>query len=275
MGEVKIEPAEIEAAEIEGVELKSATVAAIDGTTIDVEGIDAEGIDVVADEIDLQPVSDEITQFSDNEKIPVEHINFEFEQSHKLQGMLRQLSVFNDSQCYQSIKNKHRRKYKFRLDLGYLDPRPFRLRNIVWKWLYASLALWVFAAVFVFAGWFDQSSIASLGIFTGIIVSALLTLLTFFYLSHDTVYFRSQFGKIRLFELANNNPDKDSFHGFVNKIVVQINKSKAAKNMDQSQLLAAELKELRRLKDEGIVPGESYEKAKLQIFKHEAFKAAE
>ena len=270
MHQVKIEPAEIEAAEIEGAELKSAAVAAIDGSAIDVEGID-----LVAAEIDLQPVGDDITQFSDNEEIPVEHINFEFEQSHKLQGMLRQLSVFNDSHCYQSIKNKHRRKYKFRLDLAYLDPRPFRLRNIVWNWLYASLALFVLAGVFVFTGWFDQSSVTSLGIFTGIIVIALLTLLTFFYLSHDTVYFRSQFGKIRLFELANNNPDKESFRDFVNRIVVQINKSKAAKNMNQSQLLAAELKELRRLKDENIVPEEAYEKAKLQIFKHEAFKAAE
>jgi hypothetical protein len=274
MPEVNIKPAEIEAAEIEGVELKSAAVAATDGAAINIEGIDVEGTDAVAAEIDLQPVGDEITQFSDNEEIPVDHINFEFEQSHKLQGMLRQLSVFNDSQCYQSIKNKHRRKYKFRLDLAYLDPRPFRLRNIVWKWLYASLALWVLAGVFVLAGWFDQSSIASLGSFTGIIVIALLNLLTFFYLSHDTVYFRSQFGKIRLFELANNNPDTESFRGFVNQIVVQINKSKAAKNMDQSQLLAAELKELRRLKEEKIVPEESYQKARLQIFKHAAFKAA-
>jgi hypothetical protein len=270
MPQVKIEPAEIEAAEIEVVELKSVEVKAIDVADVDVESIDGE-----AAEIDLQPVGDEITQFSDNEEIPVEYVNFEFEQSHKLQGMLRQLSVFNDSQCYQSIKNKHRRKYKFRLDLAYLDPRPFRLRNIVWNWLYASLALWVFAGVFVFAGWFDRSSVTSLGIFTGIIVIALLTLLAFFYLSHDTVYFRSQFGKIRLFELANNNPDREIFRDFVNRIVVQINKSKAAKNMNQSQLLAAELKELRRLKDENIVPEDSYEKAKLQIFKHEAFKAAE
>ena len=91
----------------------------------------------------------------------------------------------------------------------------------------------------------------------------------------DTVYFRSQFGKIRLFELANNNPGKDDFRDFINKIVVQINKSKAAKGMNQSQLLAAELKELRRLKDEKIVPEEAYEKAKRLIFKHGAFKAAD
>ena len=274
MPQVKIEPVEIEAAAIEPVEIEVAEIETAELKTVEVEAIDVEGIDVVAAEIDLQPVSEDSTEFFDSEEIAVEHVNFEFEQSNKLQGMLRQLSVFNDSQCYQSIKNKHRRKYKFRIDLAYLDPRPFRLRNTAWKWLYASLALWVLAGVYVFAGWFDHSSIASLGISTGIIVIALLTLLAFFYRSHDTVYFRSQFGKIRLFELANNNPDKESFRDFVNRIVVQINKSKAAKNMDQSQLLAAELKELRRLKDENIVPEESYEKAKQQIFKHEAFKAA-
>jgi hypothetical protein len=227
-----------------------------------------------SDEIDLQPLEDEVTQFSDHEKILVEHVNFEFEQSHKLRGMYRKLTIFNDTHCYQSIKDKHRRKYKFRLNLAHLDPRPFRLRNIAWKWLYASLALWCSAAVILFGGWFNSSSVISLGIFTGVIVAALLTLLTFFYLSHDTVYFRSQFGKIRLFELANNNPGKDDFRDFINKIVVQINKSKAAKGMNQSQLLAAELKELRRLKDEKIVPEESYEKAKQLIFKHGAFKAA-
>jgi hypothetical protein len=264
MSYVKIESAEIEAAKVEGAELKFAVDAAID----------VESIDVVAPEIDLQPIGDDTTQFSDSEEIQVEHVNFEFVQSHKLQGIQRQLSVFNDSQCYQSIKHKHRRKYKFRLDLAYLDPRPFRQRNIVWKWLHASLVLWVLAGVFVFAGWFDHSSITSLGVFTGIIVIALLTLLLFFYRSHDTVYFRSQFGKIRLFELANNNPNKESFRGFIKKVVAQINKSKTAKNMNQSQLLAAELKELRRLKDEKVVPEKSYERAKLQIFKHKAFKAA-
>jgi hypothetical protein len=226
-------------------------------------------------EIDLKPVEDDTTEFSDNEHIPVEHVNFEFEQSNKLQGMLRQLTIFNDTQCYQSIKHKHRRKYKFRLDLAYLDPRPFRVRQIVWKWLYASLALWALDALLVFAGWFDTTSVTFLGIITAITVAASITLLVFFYLSHDTVYFRSQFGKIRLLELAYNNPDKDSFHQFINKIVVQINKSKTAKNMNQGQFLTSELKELRRLKDETIVPDESYEKAKRLIFRHEAFKPAE
>ena len=113
-----------------------------------------------------------------------------------------------------------------------------------------------------------------MGVFVVINVVALIALLAFFYLSHDKVYFRSQYGKIRLLELENKRPNQQAFTDFINKIVVQINKSKTAKGFDQSKFLAAELKELRRLKDETIVPEESYEKAKKLIFKHEAFKAA-
>jgi len=229
----------------------------------------------VGDEIDLKPVGDETTIFSDSEEIPVKHVNFEFEQTSRLHGSFRQVTVFNDTHCYQSIKDKHRRKYKYRMDLAYLDPRPFISRNIAWKWLYASLALWVLGLTLIFSGWLDTSSINFLGLFVGVTVAALITLLAFFYQSHDTVYFRSRFGKVRLMELINKNPDKDSFRGFVNKLVMQINKSKAARHKNQSQMLTSELQELRRLKDETVIPKESYEKAKKLIFKHEAFKVAE
>lgn len=228
---------------------------------------------IETDEIDLKPVEDDTTEFSDHEKIPVDHVNFEFEQSHALRGIHRQLTIFNDSQCYQKIKNKHRRKYKFRVDLGHLDPRPFRIRNIAWKWLYASLACWAVDAVMIIGGWFDTSSINLMGLFIAATVCAIMTLLAFFYLSYDTVYFRSRYGKIRLLELENKRPNQKAFTVFINRLVVQINKSRNSSDKNTSQFLAAELKELRRLKDETIVPGESYEKAKRLILKHEAFKS--
>jgi len=245
-------------------------------TEIDEYPVDDE-IDLkpVSDEINLQPVNEDTTIFSDNEKIPVEHVNFEFVQTSRLRGSFRQVTVFNNTHCYQSIKDKHKRKYKYRMDLAYLDPRPFLSRHIAWKWLYASLTLWALDVGLLFSGWLDTSSINFLGLFVGVTVAASVTLLAFFYNSHDTVYFRSRFGKVRLMELINKNPDKDSFRDFVNKLVVQINKSKTARDKNQSQMLASELQELRRLKDESIVPEKSYEMAKRRIFKHEAFKATE
>ncbi|NCF36058.1 MAG: hypothetical protein GWP56_06685, partial [Gammaproteobacteria bacterium] len=53
------------------------------------------------------------------------------------------------------------------------------------------------------------------------------------------------------------------------------NKSKTAKNLNQTKFLARELQELRRLKDETVIPTDSYEKAKKLIFTHKAFSSSE
>jgi len=232
-------------------------------------------VNIESDEIDLEPIEDDTTNFSDNEKIPVEHVNFEFEQRNKLHGLYRKITIFNDTHCYQSVKNKHQRKYKYRIDIAYLDPRPFRNRVKEWKWLYASIAFLLLDVALYFAGWLDTSSVNFLGLFLGVLVVSIMSLLAFFYYSRDRVFFRSQYGKIKLIELINNNPDNASFRSFVNKFVMQIKKSKTAKNLNQNKLLARELQELRRLKDETVIPHDSYEKAKRLIFKHEAFNTAE
>ena len=171
-------------------------------------------INLESAEIDLKPIDDDSTIFSDDEKIPVEHVNFEFEQTSKLLGIYRQLTVFNDTHCYQSIKNKHQRKYKYRLNLAYLDPRPFRNRHIAWRWLYASLTMLGVDAALVFSGWLNEASVIALGLFITATVVGLMARLAFFYFTNDTVYFRSQFGKIKLMELINKNPDSDSFRAF-------------------------------------------------------------
>jgi hypothetical protein len=56
---------------------------------------------------------------------------------------------------------------------------------------------------------------------------------------------------------------------------MQIKKCKTAKSFNQNKFLARELQELRRLKDETVIPEASYEKAKRLIFKHKAFSATE
>ena len=126
----------------------------------------------------------------------------------------------------------------------------------------------------VFGGWLDTLSVNFLGLFIGVAVVALITLLAFVYNSHDKVFFRTQYGKVKVIEMMNNNPDKKSFQSFITKFNQQIKKSKTSKNMTQNKFLASELKELRRLKDETMILEEDYETAKRRIFKHEAFKAA-
>ena len=232
-------------------------------------------VNIESDEIDLEGFDDDTTNFTDDENIPVEHVNFELEQASRLRGIYRKITIFNDTHCYQSIKNKHQRKYKYRIDIAFLDPRPFRQRARAWRWLYIALALFGIDALLLLTGLVDTSSINFLGLFVGLLAVGTMSLLAFFYYSRDRVFFRSQYGKIRLIELINKNPDNDSFRSFVNKLIMQINKAKTARGLNQAKFLAQELKELRRLKDETVIPENSYEKAKQLIFRHEAFTSAE
>jgi hypothetical protein len=233
-------------------------------------------VNIESSEIDLEGLEDDTTtNFSDNENIPVEHINFEFEQVSKLHGVYRHLTVFNDTHCYQSVKNKHQHKHKYRVDLAYLDPRPFRTRVVAWKWLYASGGLLLLNLLLIFTNLVELSSVNFLGLSLGLSVVAVMCLLAFFYYSRDKVFFRTQFGKIKLVELINKSPDNDTFRSFITKFVMQIKKCKTARNLNQTKFLASELQELRRLKNETVIPAESYEKAKRLIFKHKAFSAAE
>jgi hypothetical protein len=54
--------------------------------------------------------NEEITLFTDDEKVVMTEIDFEFEQSSKIQGFYNKVTLFNGSHCYRLIKNKHKRK---------------------------------------------------------------------------------------------------------------------------------------------------------------------
>lgn len=228
------------------------------------------------EQIDITSPDDD-TLFTDAEHVAVESIDFQFEQSSKLKGIYRKLMIFNGNHCYQSIKNKHKRKYKYRIDIAYLSPHPYRVHNIAWKYLYVALGGLVVSAIMIYIGWFSGLLNSNPGSYftTAVIVSLASTLILFLLFAHnsyDKVLFKSQIAGIELIELINRYPDKDSFRDFVGKFMVQIKKARAMKKYTPSKFLAAELKELRRLKDETVITEEQYAEGKAIIFGHSAFK---
>lgn len=221
-------------------------------------------------EIDLVAIED-TAQIPSDEEIEVEKVNFEFDQNSEMHGMYRKFTVFNDTHGHLTIQNKHQRKHKYRVDIAYLEAKPYRQRRIAWKWLYACLCLLALLAVLYFGNRVNTESIASMGLAVGLVVVAIMTLIGFFYYTSDRVYFRSQFGKIKIIEFINNNPNKPLFRKFIGNLVRQIKSAKAAKGQNTTQALARELRELRRLKDEKVVPPATYDRAKARILKHPGF----
>jgi hypothetical protein len=224
-------------------------------------------------EIDLES-SEETTWFSDEEKVAIEKINVEFTQSSKIRGIYRKITVFNDHHCYQSIKNKHRRKYKYRVDLTFLDPRPFRVRKIAWNWLYGSIGLSLITLLMIYLGWFSGSFAPSTYYETSLIVvisAMMISLLLFAHNSYDKIIFKSQYGRVKFIEILNKNPDKNTFRKFVSRFMNQVKNEKSKKSFSQSKLLTRELQELRRLMNEGVISEEQYQSGKSLIFNHKSF----
>lgn len=218
-----------------------------------------------------------ITLFTDEESVALDHVDFELEQYDKLRGTYRKVTVFNNKHCYQTKKNRHKQKHKYRVDLTYLNHRPYRRRKIAWKWVYGAIATAGIAALIIyidwFSGWINPSSY--LAIAEVVTISAgLIYLLLAIQSSHDKILFKSYQGKVVLIELLNQYPDKAHFHQFVKRFIKQIKKARADANCSQSDLLAKELKELRRLKNEHVISENQYESAKLIIFKHGSFAAS-
>jgi len=214
--------------------------------------------------------------FSDEAEITIDEINFEFEQKSKLRGKYRKLTVFNGDYCFQAIKNRHKRKYKYRVALAYLDPRPVRERHIAWKWLYATLGLSLMVAITVYSVWFANWLNPSTYLLELIVIeisATLICLLLFMHKSYDKIFFESQYGRVKLIELLNRYPNKKAFRNFISQFILQIKQSAKNKAYLQSSFLAQELVELRRLQDETVLSKEEYEHAKMAILKHEGFQA--
>ena len=218
-------------------------------------------------QIDLES-SEETTWFSDEEKVAIEKINFEFTQSSKIRGIYRKISIFNDHHCYQAIKNKHKRKYKYRVDLLFLDPRAFRERKIAWNWLYGSIGLTFIGVVMIYLGWFADffTPSAYYEISLIVVISAMLiSLLMFMHNSYDKIIFKSQYGRVKFIEIINGYPDKKTFRKFIGRFMMQIKNEKSKKNYSPSKFLTRELQELRRLKNEEVISEEEYQSGKALI----------
>jgi hypothetical protein len=226
------------------------------------------------EEIDFGGQED-ITMFTDDEHIVVKHINFEFVQNSKMKGELREFTVFNDIHCYQKVTRKHRGKKKFRVNLAYMDPMPQRQYILADSWLFVAAISAVVSFLLIYVGWFSEMQVNSniMFILTSLSITfCLLAVLVALLKTQDRLIMHSRFGRAPILEFINNNPDHESFQQFSDMLSRQILLASQRNPASPKEILAQELKELRRLTNESVIPALHYERAKKQIFRNKAFK---
>ena len=213
------------------------------------------------------------SDFDDDAHLKPEHINVAFVQEQKFKGVRRTFKIFNDTQLHYTLKSfRHKDNKKHRVNLSYVSIQPERECTVAWKWLSTAFATLVWSMLLLYVGLFTQFK-ADYIVIVGVLLGtfSMISMLIFYYRTQDKLIYRSFVGNIPLFEVSNHKPGNREFDSFMEKLRQHI--KLAQDKLSMHQRLVGELKDLRRIRDEGKISNEQYESARNIIFKHEAFQS--
>ena len=196
-------------------------------------------------------------------------INTVLKQQSRSLGQLRRFEIYNDKFVKITQHDLFGQQH-YHLNLSMLEPWPVHHRRIAWRWVLA-LAYFVLATlIYSYYLWLQQDTQMLnrlLPFIVGFILLALGSLIFFIYQSPNVTEFRSRYGNCPLLRLFYNKPDSESFRHFVAELRTHILAASQAVTLDKQQMLSIELKELRRLADEGVLSQEQYRRARQRIMR--------
>ena len=213
------------------------------------------------------------SEIDDDAHLKPERINIGYVQEQKFKGVMRTFKIFNDTQLHYTLKsfrNKDNRKH--RVNLSYVNIEPDREVRVAWRWLSTAFATIVWSMLLFYVGLYTEyraDYIVIVAVLLG--TFSMLSMLVFYYRTQDKLIFKSFIGNIPLFEVSNHKSGNKEFELFLAKLRQHIKSSQGRLTMHQR--LVGELKDLRRIRDEGKISNEQYESARNIIFRHEAFQS--
>ncbi|MGD8572600.1 MAG: hypothetical protein PVG89_04315 [Gammaproteobacteria bacterium] len=216
-----------------------------------------------------QTVDEHITLYSPgySEQIETPDLNqvtLELLQTSKVREYQKLFRVFdNKLLAISEITPRHHNEYTIPLSL--LD------ENATSKWIIKFRYL-LLAGLFILLAWTNHTLMSmKFGIFNNPNMYAVTVLLTtmgailLVYMirqSRHVLLFKSKHGRIPLIEVRHNNPDKQRFRQFSRQLANLITQCDTSNYFTPSQILAAELSEHRRLRDEGLLTDKQYQQVK-------------
>ena len=188
-------------------------------------------------------------------------------QESRFKGEVRRFEIYNDKFIKINIRNVFGDK-TYHVNMGMLEPWPTLHRRISWRWLlglsYFGLATLIYGIYLYLHP--DNETIGRLIPFiTLLLLLALAALLMFLYSSPNVMEFRSRYGNCPLIGLLKNNPNKQEFRHFTDELKTRVLAASQVVTFNKKQMLDIELKELRRLTNEGILLEQEYQQAKERV----------
>lgn len=209
---------------------------------------------------------EEITEdmVSDN----VSSIQKQITQLNRLHGSTYNISIYDEKFISIITKTRFRRKdVAYTVNLAYMDPNPKRYRSFAWPWLYFALGLSLLLAVFIYLSVGTTSEHQVFPVMVTLLgVGILGSILIFFFKSDDRIVFHSKYGRVPLIQLFYKKPDEVEWAFFMKEVMERIYRAQSAFGEDEEkQLRRGEMRQHRRLRDEGVLPETAYGRAKALI----------
>ncbi|UCE89388.1 MAG: hypothetical protein JSW10_00665 [Pseudomonadota bacterium] len=158
-----------------------------------------------------------------------------------------------------------RRTRSYRFNLFALDPEGTREWLVDWRWLKIAGSTTSVAVLFALVAMLLPESVATIYLWSATMLFASLTVLglVMFLLGTRRVQrFVSEFARVPMVDLQVGRPDKENYAGFVEALQEAIVAARANSGLSRENHLAGELRMLRRLQNEGVVPEATYEESK-------------
>ncbi len=185
------------------------------------------------------------------------------------------ITLFNGSHCHQRAERRFGPKTKHRVNLQILDGTPRRRRELALGWLIGSGILGILSFLLIYRQFFSgQPASPLLASLIAVSLSLfLIALMLALYLSRTRIRYYSRFGRVPLLELIGNRPSADALADFLRRLSHQVRLSRHNHPHSETDALSFELRDLRRLRNEGVISDGDYEQAKQRIFAHPAYRA--
>jgi hypothetical protein len=186
--------------------------------------------------------------------------NLEFDQRDRLRRTRICFTVFNEHYVAVESSRVGKKPLHYEFDLSFLASRPKRIRRMDWL-SYGLAALLLSAAAM--AALLARPEVTAMTL--ALTLSAFsLSLGLAIYRSQDKLVFVSKHGRVPLLVLSRRDPQADRLQAFVTDISRRIQATRK-KWSGKSEFLSAELRQHRRLQEEGFLTGKEYESVKQRI----------
>jgi len=209
----------------------------------------------------------EETQFP-SDSTEFNSVSVKFSQAHRTHLESKKFRIY-DHKFLQVLSFKNNIQQQYWINLAYVNSKIDRkiIVNKLWLWFFLILASFASAAFYLpYPETIESYSRYRIPISILLITLASLSLVTLFAKTRSVVNLRSSNGAAPMVEILYNNPNKAAYNHFLRQLAESVHIAQSNNDIDDSQKLAAELKDHRRLRDQGILSSDNYNKAKELIF---------